>query len=853
MKNTFTNSIWKDSKNGILLMITLFVAFNSFAFEGGNKTDGTNKKPLPPPTPTVVLTLPAGANCFSSLTASGCDVGNTVYWYRDVSYFYATGATITVNNVNPVFLTAKCFDGSAFGPASLEYKATSATYTEITPTTASICSPGGSATLNASSATSGITNQWRLNSSNISGANSPTYSATTVGSYSVVATKGACSFTSGSSVVTSVTAPTINITSTVSSPATITNGQSLVLTSNGCISSGGTVAWSTGATTSTITVTPSSNTNYTFVCTKTPCVLTSSAFVVNVLPTITVTSPTPTAICSNIGTTIPVTFTTTGTLTGSYTVTLYQTIQFSGSHTSTYTIATATTATNSANITLPSNQEGNGNNGFGNIYSYYIQVTNGATVSNNYNINLSQRPNVTVSFTGSCGSQTATLATQTFYVAGTLQWKKNGVNVGAPITFFPPSGPSATYSTADNGTYTIDYTDDICTTTSIPVIFNQNIVPTIALTQSTSPSCTSTLTATGCLGIVKWYRRLSDGNWNYFTNNSPLIFTTSATPSDFRATCTLNSCESTESNVVVVLPNFTEIIPQNPSICSVGGSILLNASSANLGLTYQWKLNGTNISGATSPSYTATTGGNYSVFTGLGACNYTSSQVFVNTVSPPTVSITSTQTNPATITNGQSLVLTSNGCISNGGTVLWSNGATTSTITVTPSSNTSYTFTCTKPPCIVTSSAFVVNVNPLLPPTITSSSPTTCTGTSVTLTAAGCAGTVTWSTLQTGASISVSPSITTSYTATCTLGSVVSANSLALSIGVFDGVITSLASGNWNTPTTWSCNCVPAACNDVIVDTGHVVVIPATEKGRLKNLTLRGTVDVKTTGTMALK
>ena len=474
-----------------------------------------------------------------------------------------------------------------------------------------------------------------------------------------------------------------------------------------------------------------------------------------------------------------------------------------------------------------------------------------ATVSNAQLITVSGTiPIVSRSLTGTCGNHTVTFSTQTL-PSGTFQWKKDGINVGSPNT-----GTSSSYSTTAGGSYTVDYADNTCVSTSIATVFAQNTVPVITLTQSNSPSCSTTLTATNCLGTLFWYGSTDGTNYNLTSSSNPYTFTTSSITTRFRATCGLNSCESAVSNVVITTPNFTEIIPNNPTICSVGGSILLNASSANSGLTYQWKLNGTNISGATSPSYTATTGGSYTVFTGIGVCTYTSSSVFVNTVSPPTVSITSTQSSPATITNGQSLILTSNGCISNGGTVLWSDGATTSTITVTPSSNSSYTFTCTKPPCIVTSSAFVVNVSPLLPPIITSSSPSTCTGTSVTLTATGCSGgTVTWSTLppQTGVSISVSPSITTSYTATCTFGAVVSANSSSLSIGVFDGAITSLSSGNWTNASTWSCNCIPASCNDITVETGHIVIIPATLTGRLKNLTVKGMVDMKTTSIMKMK
>ena len=375
---------------------------------------------------------------------------------------------------------------------------------------------------------------------------------------------------------------------------------------------------------------------------------------------------------------------------------------------------------------------------------------------------------------------------------------------------------------------------------------------TLALPPTANP-CFSVLTASGCVSpnTVRWYR---DGTILFSTVNPLTVSSTE--PVFLRAACFDGSTiggYSAEFKAVATI--YTQITPSSPApICS-NGSVLFNASSSSSGLRYQWGRNYSIIIGATSSSYTATLDGVYNVFVSTEGCGggVTIFQTsYLSVVTAPTLSITSSVTSPATITNGQSLTLTRQGC---SGTVVWSNSATTPSITVSPSSNTTYSFTCTQSPCVVTSGGFVVNVNPLLPPTLSSSSPSTCTGSSVTLTATACSGggTVTWSTTQTGLSISVSPSVTTNYTATCTVGSVTSANSSPISISVFDGVITSLASGNWNTPATWSCNCIPAACNDVIVDTGHVVTIPATQKGRLKNLTLRGIVDVKNTGTMALK
>jgi large repetitive protein len=833
-----------------ILIIHLLCIINVMASED-ETTKRESKKILLPPTPTVTVALPpsAASTCYTVLTATGCGTAQT-RWYAGSSIFSFSNPVIVATNISQN-LKAVCYDSglNQFGSYSPEYKALSVTYTEVIPNVSTICA-GASIALNASSANAGLTYQWRLNSSNISGETSSSYSASVAGSYSLSASNGSCSsISSGASVaVTPLPAPPTSITKNPT--GAVNPGTSVSLTASTC-GTGNTFKWEDNSTANPRAVTPNATATYSVKCVSGTCESTTSTSVtVDVLPTITVSNTTPTNICSNAGTSFPVAFTTTGAFTGSFTVTLTK-VLYRCDQPQTYTIATATTASSPVTVVLPnfnlspSISESCYND------SYRINITNtstlGAISSNSYVVIVPPRPIISTSYTGSCGSQTANFTTQTM-PSGTFQWKKDGVNVGSPNT-----GTSSTYAATVAGSYTVDYTDAICTVTSNAVVFNQNAVPTIALIPPVSPNCYSKLTATGCLGTVNWERDYGT-SWSVYTTGNPFVFPVSTNPTDYRATCTLNGCTSSPSNVQQATPNnFTQIIPSPTiDICS-NASTLLNASSTFSGLTYQWRRNYSNISGANTSSYTATLGGDYQLYVTNGSCAFMSSVTSVGVATAPILSITSTLTSPATITNGQSLTLNANGC--SGGTVLWSNSATTTSITVTPSSNTTYTFTCTKPPCIVISSGFVVNVNPLLPPTLTSSAVSTCTGSSVTLTASACAGggTVTWSTAQTGLTITVSPSVPTNYTATCTVGLVTSANSSPISIAVFDGVITSLASGDWNTPATWSCNCIPAACNDVIVDTGHVVTIPATQKGRLKNLTLRGIVDVKTTGTMSLK
>lgn len=89
--------------------------------------------------------------------------------------------------------------------------------------------------------------------------------------------------------------------------------------------------------------------------------------------------------------------------------------------------------------------------------------------------------------------------------------------------------------------------------------------------------------------------------------------------------------------------------------------------------------------------------------------------------------------NPA-ICSGNSLTLTTN-AISN---YSWSNGATTSSIVISPSVNTTYSLSATSPSNCTASSAIVVTVSPGAPVlTVTSSTTNVCLGKTVTLTATG--------------------------------------------------------------------------------------------------------------------
>ncbi len=118
------------------------------------------------------------------------------------------------------------------------------------------------------------------------------------------------------------------------------------------------------------------------------------------------------------------------------------------------------------------------------------------------------------------------------------------------------------------------------------------------------------------------------------------------------------------------------------TICA-GDSTTLTASVTPSGsYAYQWKENGTNISGATSATFTgADTAATYSVVV-TGSCTATGS---ITTTMSTTASVAISPANPA-ICLGLNATLTA----STGTSWVWSNGLTTQSIVVSPTMDTPY-------------------------------------------------------------------------------------------------------------------------------------------------------------------
>ncbi|MBK9741701.1 MAG: hypothetical protein IPO94_01505 [Saprospiraceae bacterium] len=435
--------------------------------------------------------------------------------------------------------------------------------------------------------------------------------------------------------------------------------------------------------------------------------------------------------------------------------------------------------------------------------TYNVTVTDGNGCQASISVTVTVHPLPTPSITGDTEICTGTTTRLTASGGTGYLW-----STGA-TTYWIDVNPTATT------TYNVTVTDGNGCQASTSVTVTVNPLPTPSITGDTE-ICTGTttrLTASGGTGYL-W----STGATTYWIDVNPTATTT------YNVTVTNgNGCQASTSVTVTVHPLPIASISGDTEICT-GASTTLIASG---GTTYVWSNGATEASITVSP--TATTTYNVTVTDGNGCQASASVTVTVNSLPTPsitgdkeictgasttliarggttyvwsngateasiTVSPTATTTYNVTVTNdngcqastsvtvtvnplptasitgdteictGASTTLTASG----GTTYAWSNGATSSSITVSPTATTTYNVTVTDGNGCQASTSVTVTVNPL-PTASISGDKEICTGTSTRLTASG--GTsYTWSTGATTYWIDVNPTATTTYNVTVTDG-----------------------------------------------------------------------------------
>jgi len=345
-------------------------------------------------------------------------------------------------------------------------------------------------------------------------------------------------------------------------------------------------------------------------------------------------------------------------------------------------------------------------------------------------------PTFTLTSTGpsTCGGTDGTitlngLAASTAYV---VNYSFNGTPA-TPLNITSNATGSLVITGLPAGNYTaITVTLAGCPSAPASVTLNDPptpAAPTITAPQNTICSGQSvTLTANGCSGTVGWNTGASTSSITV----SPIINTT------YTATCTENGCVSPASApfsiTVNVSPVISSVFPTNPSTCGGSdGTISLGGLQPSTTYAVNYLFNGVPVGPL---NINSDVGGNL-VIMGLSAGSYTDITVTLNGCpsAPQTANLfdpgapaaPTVTASLSTICEGQSTDLTATGCT---GTVTWSNGATGTTITVSPTVNTDYTATCTVAGCTSGPSAIqAIIVDPLpVISAVNANNPTSCGG-----------------------------------------------------------------------------------------------------------------------------
>jgi hypothetical protein len=553
---------------------------------------------------------------------------------------------------------------------------------------------------------------------------------------------------------------------------TICLGGNSILTANGANS----YTWSnTGSNLSTLTISPSANTNYTLNgtsgdgCLGTPAVL---AVTVYSLPLVAISGSS--VVCSGNSTNLTAlgatnyTWTNSGSNNSSISInptssTVYSLIGVSveGCSGNTATLAVnvyslpvlsitgTSTLCSGSSVLLSANGAS--------TYTWTNNNSNGST----QNVNPTANSIYSLDGTSSqgCVGTTATLAvtvyslptlaisgTNTMCLGGSVSLLASGAttytwaNTGSNVTTLNPS-PSS------NTTYTlIGSSSQGCSGNSATLAVAVYSLPVVAIT-GTNAICaggTANLTASGAATFT----------WVNSGSNASTISVNPSTASIYSLTGqSTQGCAGTTATLsvnVFTLPILS--ITGTNTLCA-GSTISLNANGAS---TYTWlNSNSTGASQNVSPTSNTT----YSII-GLSSqgCAGNTASLATTVYSVPVVAISGTNAMCA----GSSATLTANGASS----YTWTNSnVNTTTLSVNPSSSITYSLIGkSSTGCSGNTATLSLTVNPN--PTVSITGTTAiCFGKTSTLTAAG-ASSYSWSTGSTNTVISLSPNTSTNYSVT---------------------------------------------------------------------------------------
>lgn len=369
-----------------------------------------------------------------------------------------------------------------------------------------------------------------------------------------------------------------------------------------------------------------------------------------------------TATTWTVGTTQTITWNVAGT-TASPVSTASVNIFLSTDGGNTYPVTVASNRANngSATITVPNNITTTGRimvRGAGNIF---YDLNNGV-ITIKAAAAASPVASFSVASANLCTGSTIALTDQSLNAPTTWTWSATS---STGVTFSNVNAQNPTVTFANAGTYTISLIAKNTTGSSTSTqTLSINTTPNVAVNSATICSGNAaSLTASGATSYA----------WSNSATTAGVSVSPSSTTS-YTVTGTSNGCTNTQ--VATVTVKATPVLNvNNASVCN-GSPAAINASGAT---TYLWNTSATSSSISVSPSSTT----NYTVTGTTNGCSSTK-VVTVTINSTPTVAVTH-----ATVCAGSPAILTASGASN----YSWSNSATTGSISVSPSTSTSYTVT----------------------------------------------------------------------------------------------------------------------------------------------------------------
>jgi len=622
-------------------------------------------------TPCSIITAPSATGltrCDAgpvTLTATGASAGETYRWYTDASAntpLFTGNPYVTASlSVNTTFHVSKynstTFCESARTPVTATISGIEKPVLNVTGSL-SVCE-GTSQVLTAP--TGFTTYAWS------NGSTTQQITVTASGSYSVVVNNGVCSSPPSDAFIFTVNAKPLKPTITSTSGGSLCGTGSVTLSAPAGFSS---YAWSSGQTTPDIAV--SSAGNFTVIvtnaagCQSVPSDIFTVTNTPPANPTITVTGSTILCGSSTVELTAPTGF-------GSY-------LWSNGETTQSITTGTAGSYT----VTVS-------NGGCTSLPSDAVVIT---TVS------APAKP--TIAITGNttlCNGAFTVLSAPTGF--SNYIWSSGETTrqivVTAAGTFSVQTGTAATCLSPVSDNVVIAVNGLPCSGTTPPG------APTVT-NSSRCGDGSVTLTATGATTgqEYRWYDAATGGSLLANSNTYPTLMLTQTT--DFYAAIydPLTLLESSRVKATATIIQFSKPVlsPAGSASLCAGANLLVEAPTGFA--VYQWRRNGTIISGINSQQIFVTDAGNYTVETGDGTCFSEASDnlaIAVETApSKPTITGSNTVCGTGTVT------LTASGT----GPYLWSTTPSQSTKTITVGVGT-YSVTVSNGSCFTTSDAFIVN------------------------------------------------------------------------------------------------------------------------------------------------